>query len=549
VTLRARIAAAAGLSVALAVLVAALGLYLGVRSDLRGEIDKSLHRRAQVFAAPPPAAAQPPGGSGSGSTGAGAGASGVGGAGGSGDGGTAGGNDAGAAGSDNGPPPAERFFRRLRERNGFPTRVQPAPFGGADGYVQFISPQGLVQVPGGQGSSARIALTAADRAIAKAGSGSRLTDRTVAGVHLRVLTLGTGPSGAVLIARPLTEVDDELSHLLLLLAAIGGGGIALAALLGLLVARTALAPVARFTQRAETLGGSLDLSERLEVAGGEELERLASSFNATLDALERSVEAQRHLIADASHELRTPIASLRANIQVLGEAERLASDDVRRLAPVELVDLRRDILGELDELTALVGDVVELARGSSGPRDSGPRDPVEDVRLDEIVQHALARARRREGEVSFQAQLQPTLLQGQPARIERAVSNLLDNARKWSPPGGVVEVALRDGELTVRDHGPGFSEEDLPFVFDRFYRADRARGLPGSGLGLAIVRQAAEACGGYARAENAPGGGACLRVSFVRSYTAPTDSEGSDLATALTIGGTLSTHPSGGQVQ
>jgi two-component system sensor histidine kinase MprB len=527
VTLRARIAAAAGLSVALAVLGAALGLYLGVRSDLRGEIDKSLRRRAEVFAVPASSTpGQAPSVSAPGQTPAGGGPPPV----------------------DRESPPAQRFFR-FHQRSGFPTRVQPAPFGGADGYVQFISPQGAVQVPGGQGSSARIALTAADRAIAKAGSGSRLTDRTVAGVHLRVLTLGTGTRGAVLIARPLTEVDDELSHLLLLLVAIGGGGIALAALLGLLVARTALAPVARFTRRAETLGGSLDLSQRLEVAGGDELERLATSFNATLDALAHSVEAQRHLIADASHELRTPIASLRANIQVLGEAERLADNDARRLAPAELADLRRDILDELDELTALVGDVVELARGSSSPHDSGPRDPVEDVRLDEIADHALARARRRGGEVSFQAQLQPTLLQGQPVRIERAVSNLLDNARKWSAPHSVVEVRLHAGELTVRDHGPGFAEADLPFVFDRFYRAQDARGLPGSGLGLAIVRQAAEACGGYVRAENAPGGGALLRVSFARSYINPTQGEGNDLAVALTIGGATSTNPSGGQVR
>jgi two-component system sensor histidine kinase MprB len=469
VTLRARIAATASLSVALAVLGAALGLYLGVRSDLRGEIDQSLRRRAQAFVAPiPPPAGLP------------------------------------SANRD-------RFFH-AGGPGGFPTRVQPAPFGGAEGYVQFIAPSGVVAVPRGQNSPAPVALGAHDRQIARSGRGSSLTDRTVRGTQLRVLVSGIGARGAVLIARPLSEVNDELKHLLLLLVAIGGGGIALAALLGALVARTALAPIASFTRRAETLGGgSLDLSQRLEVSGGDELARLARSFNATLDALERSVEAQRHLIADASHELRTPISSLRANIQVLGEAERLPAHD--------LADLRRDILGELDELTALVGDVVELARGSGGPQD-----PVEDVRLDEILEQALQRVRRR-GEVRLQVQLEPTLLQGQAARIERAVSNLLDNACKWSPPQGLVEVTLHGGELTVRDHGPGFQASDLPFVFDRFYRADRARKLPGSGLGLAIVRQAAEACGGGARAENAPGGGALLRVSFARSYTAPTQAK------------------------
>jgi two-component system, OmpR family, sensor histidine kinase MprB len=237
------------------------------------------------------------------------------------------------------------------------------------------------------------------------------------------------------------------------------------------------------------------------VEGRDELARLAESFNATLDALERSVQAQRHLVADASHELRTPISSLRANIQILGEAERLPAE--------EQEGLRRDIVEELDELTALVGDVVELARGAA------PDAAVDDVRLDEIVEQAADRARRR-GDLRFELSLEPTIVRGQADRVNRAVSNLLENARRWSPAGGAVEVAVKDGILTVRDHGPGFQESDLPFVFDRFYRAENARSLPGSGLGLAIVRQAAEACGGFAEAENAPGGGALLRVSFGR---------------------------------
>jgi len=455
-TLRTRIAAVASVSVALAVLAAAIGLYVAVRSDLRGEIDSSLRARAHALAAAP----GPGGGPGMG-------------------GGPGGGG-------------------------GFPGSVEPAPFGAASGYVQFISPQGQVFVPGGQGSASRkIELTAGDRAIAARGSGSSLTDRSVAGTRLRVLTLGVGPSGAVLVAQPLTEVDHELSRLLLILALIGAGGVVLAALLGALVARTALAPIGRFTSRTESLTGNLDLSRRLEVKGRDELARLADSFNNTLDALERSVQAQRHLIADASHELRTPISSLRANVQILGEAQRLG--------PEEQESLRRDIVAELDELTALVGDVVELARGAT------PDGAVDDVRLDEIVRGIVESARRRGdrlGEVSFELRLEPTVVRGQADRIGRAVSNLVDNARKWSPQGAEVEVALKDGVLSVRDHGPGFQEPDLPFVFDRFYRARDARKLPGSGLGLAIVRQAAEACGGFAEAQNAPGGGALLRVSF-----------------------------------
>ena len=181
------------------------------------------------------------------------------------------------------------------------------------------------------------------------------------------------------VARPLTEVDHALRQLLLVLLAVGGVGILVAAVLGGVVARAALAPVARFTRRTEALTANPDLSQRLEVEGDDELARLARSFNATLDALERSVEAQRHLVADASHELRTPIASLRANIQMLEDADRLPEDD--------RASLRADIIAELDELTALVGDVVELARGAK------PSDVVDDVRLDQIVR-AARRARR-----------------------------------------------------------------------------------------------------------------------------------------------------------
>jgi len=165
-------------------------------------------------------------------------------------------------------------------------------------------------------------------------------------------------------------------------------------------------------------------------------------------------------------------------------------------------------VAELDELTALVGDVVELARGAA------PEIEAEDVRLDELVGGSIEAARRRRGDLHFEVQLEPTLVRGQADRIARAVSNLMDNARKWSPAGGTIEVELADGVLSVRDHGPGFAESDLPLVFDRFYRARDARGLPGSGLGLAIVRQAAEGCGGLAEASNAPGGGALLRVGF-----------------------------------
>jgi two-component system sensor histidine kinase MprB len=338
--------------------------------------------------------------------------------------------------------------------------------------------------------------------VARSGNGQYFADMTVSKHHIRVMVTGIGWRGALMIALPLESVDNELSSQVVLLLVIGGAGILLAALLGFLVARTALAPIGRFTRQTESIAANPERieHERVDVIGSDELARLAHTFNRTLDALERAVEAQRNLVADASHELRTPIATIRANLQLMR--------DERLLSPEDRAALRADVIEELDELTALVGDVVELARGS---KPSGERG---DVRLDSIVRDAVERARRRAPRLSFHQVIEPTLVRGEADRISRAVSNLLDNAAKWSPAGGIVEVTLHQGTLTVRDHGPGFGEEDLPFVFDRFHRAKEARSKPGSGLGLAIVRQAAEAHDGFAEAANAPDGGAVLRVRF-----------------------------------
>jgi two-component system sensor histidine kinase MprB len=459
VSLRTRIAAAAGLAVALVVLVAAAAIYFGVRAELRGEVDRSLRDRAGAIAQ----LARDP---------------------------------ARGLGARPGGRPAPEDGGRLR--GGLPI-PPPEPFGGPEGFAQLVLPSGRVLRRAGSEESVPVDSRA--REIARSGSGEYLTDTTVNGTHLRVLTRGAGASGAVQLARPLDEVDRQLDRVVLVLLLVGAAGVALGAALGALVARTALSPVASFTRRTEELAGEGDTSQRIHTERTDELGRLARTFNTTLDALERSVEAQRHLVADASHELRTPIASLRANIQTLEHDQRLPA--------AERESLRADILQELDELTSLVADIVELARGAK------PGELVDEVRVDRIVEDVAARAgARAQDGVTVEVRTEPTLVRGEPERIQRAVSNLVDNALKWSPGGGTVEIELAGGDLAVRDHGPGFAEADLPHIFERFYRADSARALPGSGLGLAIVRQAAEAHGGQVHAANAPGGGALLRVSF-----------------------------------
>jgi two-component system sensor histidine kinase MprB len=205
-------------------------------------------------------------------------------------------------------------------------------------------------------------------------------------------------------------------------------------------------------------------------------------------------------VSDASHELRTPLTSLRTNIEVL------ARD--RSMPAHEREQLLNDVVGQLAEMTALVNELVELARGHTESADA------EDIRLDLLVGEVVEKARRDYPNVAFVTDFEPSELHGVPSTIARAVSNLLDNAAKWSPPGGKVEVAVGEGQVTVRDHGPGIDDHDLPYVFDRFYRAPAARKLPGSGLGLAIVKQVAEAHGGRVDAERAADGGTRMRLEL-----------------------------------
>ncbi len=366
-------------------------------------------------------------------------------------------------------------------------------------YFQVIDADGTVVRTSLEGVT--LPVTEGAKGVASRTRDAFFSDADVEGTHLRVLTGQLRLGLAVQVARPLTEVDRALRRLGFVLLAVALGGIALAFALGRIVSRAALRPVSRLTETVEEVTETRDLSRRIDVAGDDELARLAARFNEMLAALEASLEAQRQLVADASHELRTPLTSLRTNVEVLARADGLTADERGRLLA--------DVVGQLEELTALVGDVVELARGAE------PEAALEEVRLDLLVERAVERARARAPHVRFETVLDPALVRGVPERLDRAVANLLDNAAKWSPQDGAVEVVVRGGAVTVRDHGPGIDSSDLPFVFDRFYRARAARGLPGSGLGLAIVRQVAESHGGSVSAENAEGGGTLIRFELL----------------------------------
>ena len=367
-------------------------------------------------------------------------------------------------------------------------------------YVAVLFQSGQI-VPG----SRAIPIDRRIRSLAKRGQDQQyfLRDVTIQGHHWReVVAQLPPPFGAVAIVRYLGDVDRELSRLRLILILVSLGGVAVAAAAGALVSRTTLAPVRRLTGAAERIAETGDPSERVEAKGGGELARLGTAFNTMLGALEESLETQRRFVADASHELRTPLTSLQTNIEVLRQHERLDPQQRARL----FADLER----EAHEMRDLITGLLELARGGATVERA-------QVQVDELVESAVDRARARFPNVHFNAHIEPTTVDGVSDRLERAIWNLLENAGKWTTPGSSVDVTLANGELRVRDHGPGIAAEDREHVFDRFYRAAAARSLPGSGLGLAIVREVAEAHGGTVSAEEAPGGGALLRLRLAGS--------------------------------
>ncbi len=343
-------------------------------------------------------------------------------------------------------------------------------------------------------------LPISDDDLAVAGVHDRYTRRDVwvDDVHYRMITAPYGDRYAIQIARDLTETDAIVNGLRLRLLGIGGLGVLLAALMGWLVAGRALKPVEDLTATAEHVATTQDFDAPIEVERNDEIGRLASSFNTMLRALGASRQQQQQLVADASHELRTPLTSLRTNIEVLAK-----SDD---MDGTEKQELLADVTFELGELTELVSELVELATDARVADEA-----VSEVDLADLVEQVAERARRRTGR-TIAVDAVDGVIQGRPSMLERAISNLVDNAHKWSPPDATIEISVGEGRVEVVDQGPGIDEADRVFVFDRFYRAPEARAMPGSGLGLSIVKQVVDLHDGRVWADQAPGGGA--RVGF-----------------------------------
>jgi two-component system sensor histidine kinase MprB len=445
--LRARLTLLAAGTVAVAILLAALVCYVAMRAELRAQVDDSLAQQGSTIA---------------------------------------------------------RAARTLGERTLDEIPRPRQPVGGVVATAQLIGPGGVIRRRDARWPA--LPVTAPDREVLSGRRGRTWTDREVDGTHLRVLTTRVSENRAVQVARSLEDVDTTLSRLRLVLAGVLVLGTAFALAISRVSSRKVIEPVTQLTVAAEQITATEDLGLRINAQGDDEVGRMAKRFNAMLDrlqgsraALATSVEAQRQLIADASHELRTPITSLRTNIEVLLDGQ-LGSADRERLLD--------DVREQGEDLSALINDVIELARGDH------PTGEFELVDLDPIVAEAVERARRHTPNVQFTLTAKPTVAWGLPDRLGRAVTNLLDNAAKYG--GGRVDVTVAPGEVTVSDDGPGIQAEETQQIFDRFHRGTTAHGRPGSGLGLAIVRQVAEAHHGSITLETAPSGGALFRLCLPR---------------------------------
>jgi len=397
-------------------------------------------------------------------------------------------------------------------------------FRAPNNYLQLVKPDGTICVAGF--SEGVVNVTSADKKLiadADATNGILHNGTDKDGESVRVMSLpvavseglGTDPyRAALVIAVPLKGTESTLNELALILLLVSGIGVVGAGAAGLAVARAGLRPVDKLTEAVEHVARTEDLGIRIPVdeESDDEIARLSHSFNSMTSALANSRELQQQLIADAGHELRTPLTSLRTNIELLTRSEETG----RPLPEADRKALLASVKAQMTELAALIGDLQELSR-SEGQR--GER--VQVVALEDTVESALRRARLRGPELTITADVQPWFVRAEPSALERAVVNILDNAVKFSPEGGTIEVQLASGVLTVRDHGPGIPADEIPHVFDRFWRSPSARALPGSGLGLSIVARTVQQAGGEVTLARAAGGGTVATVRLPGAATPP----------------------------
>jgi two-component system, OmpR family, sensor histidine kinase MprB len=367
--------------------------------------------------------------------------------------------------------------------------IPPSVLGASDVHIYLIFSDGRVTSPDGTGRLVRPA-TAAEVDVANGSRPDAMRTISRDGQTSRAVTVNAGDGTALMFVQSTQSIERTLDRLGFVLFLVGVGGIVSAAIIGLAVARSALMPVRRLSAAAEHIARTDELKP-IEVTGDDELASLASSFNDMVASLAASRERQRRLVEDAGHELRTPLTSLRTNLELLAQADRRGG-----LTSEQRHEIFADATAQVEELSTLVGDLVLLARDEPVDHEPEPLD------FSDIVARAVDRVRRRGLGLTFDVSLDPWWVMGERQILERAVTNLLDNAAKWSPPHGTVSIKLHDGVLDVDDEGPGINEAEMPMIFERFYRSPDARTMPGSGLGLSIVKQAVERHGGWIMVAN-----------------------------------------------
>ena len=406
------------------------------------------------------------------------------------------------------------------------SKLPPQPYTAMT--VQLIDAQGTACTAP---DASALPVTGADLAVVRGEQSGALHSETDAdGVDMRVftypvtVTVSRGPGQpraeidlGVSIARPLSEITKPLSTLAWVLLLVSGIGVVGAGAAGLWVARSGLRPVDELTEAVEHVARTEDLTVRIPVEGEDEIARLSRSFNSMTASLATSRDRQAQLIADAGHELRTPLTSLRTNVELLARSDETG----RAIPPDDRRALMSSVKAQMTELAALIGDLQELARP-----DAAQPGPLQVVALHDVTRAALHRARLRGPELTITEDLAPWYVRAEPAALERAIVNVLDNAVKFSPSGSTIDVVLHRGRLTVRDHGPGIPADELPHVFERFWRSPSARQLPGSGLGLSIVARTIQQSGGTIALAPATGGGTEATITLPGAPQPPPDGVG-----------------------